>query len=368
MEKRKKKNVVSSKGKEVSERSEKNVCFVISPIGKVGSRDYNKFKETLEYVVKPAIENSGYRLEVIRADDIERAGSFIKDILEYVLDSFVVIADLTGQNANVFYELGVRHSLSPRTILIAQSLDDIPSDLREYRAITYDMTAKGASLFQERLSKYLVEIFTEPHRPDNPVLDRLGSILEQRTMGLEKENAELRNQLDLILKEGKTVRKAEGVENVSNRMKRILTLKNAEKQGRFSLDSDGSFSTGEGEKKKVHKLPTEQGNFNLYFLKSGNYIVGFWYVLIKESRIDYEKELADIRVLMEGCSKGQDAKCIFIIATNEDLSSQSESIHKAFNKMKTFIDEKSRRFFSLEIWDKQGLLQKEKELGIKVDI
>src|SRR5439155_8230123 len=128
-----------------------------------------------------------YRLQVVRADDINRAGSFIKDILESLFSSFVVIADLTGQHPNVFYELGVRHALRPRTILIAQSLDDIPSDLREYRTIEYETSAKGAASFAKRLKQFLDEMHKDPERPDNPVLDRLGSISDNRIALLEAE-------------------------------------------------------------------------------------------------------------------------------------------------------------------------------------
>jgi len=111
---------------------ETQTCFVISPIGKEGTEIYDKFKNILDYVIKPAVDKSGYELKVLRADDVDRAGSFIKDILELLLNSFIVIADLTDQNPNVFYELGVRHALSARTILIAQDVSHIPSDLREY--------------------------------------------------------------------------------------------------------------------------------------------------------------------------------------------------------------------------------------------
>jgi len=76
-------------------------CFVISPIGKEGSEVYEKFRNVFDYVIKPAVEKSGYRIEVLRADDVDRAGSFIKDILDMLLNSFVVIADLTDQNPKV---------------------------------------------------------------------------------------------------------------------------------------------------------------------------------------------------------------------------------------------------------------------------
>jgi hypothetical protein len=162
--------------------------FVVSPIGREGTELYRSFRDVLDFVIKPAVEHSGLGLEVIRADDIERAGSFIKDILEYIAGAYVVIADLSGQNPNVFYELGVRHALSARTILIAQQLDDIP--FRPARVpdetIIYDPSARGAAVFRQRIERYLKEIEEDRERPDNPVLDRLGSVADRRTRELER--------------------------------------------------------------------------------------------------------------------------------------------------------------------------------------
>jgi transcriptional regulator with XRE-family HTH domain len=175
------------------------VCFIISPIGKEGTEIYRNFKEVLDYIIKPAVSNSGYKLKVLRADEIEKPGSFIKDILRSLLDSFVVIADLTNQNPNVFYELGVRHSLSPRTILIAQDMEFVPSDLREYRVIIYERSFEGAIKFSERLSKYLKQIFDDPDQSDSPVLDRLPNRIGSNINSLEKGLAELKEQVSTVL-------------------------------------------------------------------------------------------------------------------------------------------------------------------------
>jgi len=344
---------------------EGKVCFVISPIGKEGTDTHEKFKEMLDYVVRPAVSNSGYKLRVLRADDIERAGSFIKDILEYIASSFIVIADLTDQNPNVFYELGVRHSLSSRTILIAQSLDDIPSDLREYRTIIYDTTAKGATMFTKRLSNYLKEIFDEPNRADNPVLDRLSSILETQTKDLRTENASLKTKITQMLKEGAPTPKVGDVESVTMRMERIFKLTSAVEQD--GIYNRGSFGSKVNDERVTIQLDMRQGNFKLYFRKIKNEIFGFWYVSIVETTVNIERELADIRVLMEDCY-GKDVQCTFIIATNSDLSSQVELTRKKFEKMETIVGVEEGKRYQLEIWDKERLLIKEKELGIKIEI
>jgi len=56
------------------------ICFVLSPIGRVGTDVHDRFKEVLDFVIRPAVEEAGGGLKVVRADDIQRAGSFIKDM------------------------------------------------------------------------------------------------------------------------------------------------------------------------------------------------------------------------------------------------------------------------------------------------
>lgn len=342
-----------------------NICFIISPIGKEGTTEYSKYKDALEYVIKPAIDKSGYKLNVVRADDIERAGSLIKDILQNLVNSFVVIAELTEQNPNVFYELGVRHSISPRTILIAQSLDDIPSDLRDYRTIIYDTSAKGAMQFQERLSGFLREIYEEPERPDNPVLDRLGSVVEIKINELKAENARLKGKIANILREGLPAQPITEHESVDRRMERIFKLFNAEEQD--GIFANGSYTKTIGDEKKHIYLENKLGNFQLYFVKAAEKLVkDFWYVSIRSGKPTIEEELADMRVIMEDCAK-KETRCTFIIVTDEDLAADTESIQNAFNKIKSFVSDKYQKLFKFELWDREGLLKKERELGIKVN-
>jgi hypothetical protein len=149
------------------------VCFVVSPIGEHGTERFETFRRVLDRLIRPAIEESSIGLRVIRADEIHRPGSFIRDVVEYLADAYLVVVDITGQNPNVFYELGVRHALSSRTILIARTTTDIPADLREYRTLIYTDTPEGDEASRQTLRKYLEEIEKAPDTPDNPVLSWL---------------------------------------------------------------------------------------------------------------------------------------------------------------------------------------------------
>ena len=338
-----------------------SICFVISPIGKEGTDIYSDFKEVLDYIIKPAFEESGYSHKVIRADEIDRSGSFIKDILESIYSAHIVIADLTGQNPNVFYELGVRHSLRPRTILIARNLDDIPSDLREYRTIIYDTTAKAAATFKKRIKTFLTEMHKEPERPDNPVLDRLGSITENKLIQIEAERDKLKEELSKYLS-GKlpkslSVSQQKQSSEVVKRFDRILKLKNADTQTFMG----GHFTRGD----KSFSLPVEQRNFKLYFLKEEKSISGFWYVSKNHGAVDIDDELSDIRVLIENCSKGQNIKCAFILLVGIEVENKEEYQAK-FDKMKKFIPDEQSKNFQFHLLDPEGLNTWEKELGLKV--
>ena len=146
-------------------------CFVVSPFG-ADDAQRNHFRVVLDDLIRPAVESADLGLRVFRADDSNASGSFVREILKYLAQSHSVIADLSGRNANVFYELGIRHALSPRTILIAGHIDDIPSDLREYRALVYGSPIR-AEEFKAQLQAALREIGEHPDRPDNPVWGHL---------------------------------------------------------------------------------------------------------------------------------------------------------------------------------------------------
>jgi hypothetical protein len=78
-----------------------------------------------------------------RADDIWNHDAIIQDVVSLICKSSVVICDLTGKNANVFYEAGIAHSLGKDVILITQSADDVPFDLRHLRYIQYLNNGEG---------------------------------------------------------------------------------------------------------------------------------------------------------------------------------------------------------------------------------
>jgi hypothetical protein len=94
-----------------------------------------EFKPIYDDLIKPALGSAGYEVE--RADSFMDQRNILRDVVKGISEANLVIADLTAVNPNVFYELGLCHGLRVPTVLITQSLEEVPFDLRSCRVITY---------------------------------------------------------------------------------------------------------------------------------------------------------------------------------------------------------------------------------------
>lgn len=152
-------------------------CFVIMPFGNptIDTERARRFDSIYSQWIKPAVESIRIpgkldkKIECHRADKISRPGEIITHIIENLIDSEIVIADLTERNPNVFYELGVRHAVNNNTILIADDLNDIPFDLRPLRTIIYRYEPESMLALRNSLENAISEILQEPEKIDNPV-------------------------------------------------------------------------------------------------------------------------------------------------------------------------------------------------------
>jgi hypothetical protein len=103
--------------------------------------------------LKAASEDAGLRCR--RADDLWENPAVIQDVVSLIDRSKIVICDCTGRNPNVFYEIGIAHTLGRDVILITQSESDIPFDLRHLRYVKYLNNRQGLSELRERISQRL---------------------------------------------------------------------------------------------------------------------------------------------------------------------------------------------------------------------
>jgi hypothetical protein len=150
-------------------------CFVIMPFGnpQIDTEQARKLDLIYSQWIKPTVEaikdNNAQCLMCHRADKELRPEEIITHIIENLISSDIVIADLSGRNPNVFYELGVRHAVNNNTILIADSFEDIPFDLRGLRTIIYSYEPEHMLRLKSSLDQAIYEILREPDKIDNPV-------------------------------------------------------------------------------------------------------------------------------------------------------------------------------------------------------
>ena len=98
------------------------------------------------------------KLSVARADDFFSAHSVMADVWSGIFFARAVIADCTGRNPNVFYEIGLAHVLGKPVILITQNADDVPFDVRHIRFIHYTFTPRGMVDFERALGETIRNI------------------------------------------------------------------------------------------------------------------------------------------------------------------------------------------------------------------
>ena len=119
------------------------LVFVLSPF-------LEPFNTIYEDHIKPSME-SIQGLCCLRADDIYDNRPIIEDIWRYTNEARILIAELTGRNPNVFYETGIAHTVGKEVILITQSIEDVPFDLKHLRCIVYEYTPRGTQTLEENL-------------------------------------------------------------------------------------------------------------------------------------------------------------------------------------------------------------------------
>jgi hypothetical protein len=103
--------------------------------------------------IKAIVESEGINCK--RADEIHGTNIITFDIWEKINRARFIIADLTGKNPNVFYEIGLAHALGKEVILITQTMDDVPFDLKSIRCIVYSYTPRGMKELEASLIKVI---------------------------------------------------------------------------------------------------------------------------------------------------------------------------------------------------------------------
>ena len=178
-------------------KRKKNFCFVISPFG-------GYYERYFEEVYEPAVLAAG--LEARRADDLYRPSAIVNDIWSYVREARLLLADLTGKNPNVFYELGLAHACSKPVILLTQSMEDVPFDLRSLRVITYDLADPAwSSILRVSITRAIEEVQAAPLQSVLPTFHAGSKAPGKKSEPFEKRLTAMEVRLSRLMSENNSL-------------------------------------------------------------------------------------------------------------------------------------------------------------------
>ncbi|MDC0738883.1 hypothetical protein N6L24_11390 [Cognatishimia sp. SS12] len=147
-------------------------AFYVSPIGAEGSDTRKHADLFASSIVEPALETS--KLRLVRADQIDTPGVITRQILDYIIHSRLVVADLSFHNPNVFYELAIRHLMRKPTVQIMRSRESVPFDINQSRTIMIDDSdiytlVPQIPVYINQISAQVRQALENPDAVDNPI-------------------------------------------------------------------------------------------------------------------------------------------------------------------------------------------------------
>lgn len=163
---------------------DKKTCFVIAPIGNPGSTTRERSDRVMRHIIRPAVSRFDYT--AVRADEIAEPGIISTQVIDRIVNSALVIADLTEYNPNVFYELAIRHVCQKPFVQIIENGNSIPFDVAVARTVFFGLDLDGAADAADQVAQHVAAIERDPTAVDTPIsfavdLQRLG-----RTAGAEE--------------------------------------------------------------------------------------------------------------------------------------------------------------------------------------
>jgi len=163
-------------------------CFIICPLGANNSDTRKRSDKLLKHIFKPILKKNGFK--AIRADQIPKVGLITTQIINLIIESPLVIADLTDANPNVFYELAIRHAIRKPYIQVISKGQKIPFDLSGIRTIEIDITdLDNVENVKKNIEDQILE-FKRGYIPDSPVSVASSARVLQEDSDIAEEIAE----------------------------------------------------------------------------------------------------------------------------------------------------------------------------------
>jgi hypothetical protein len=174
---------------------QKKRCFVITPIGEDGSETRRCTDGLMDAVLRPTLEGLGF--EVFVAHEIAKPGSITNQVIEHLLEDEMVVANITGLNPNVMYELAVRHAVRLPVVCVSENTTRPPFDIAEERMIFFVDDMRGVEDLKPRL-KSAVEAALNDKTPDNPVYRAKQTNIMKQAAGNNDVQKYILDRLDQI--------------------------------------------------------------------------------------------------------------------------------------------------------------------------
>lgn len=137
------------------QRTDKKRCFIITPIGNDNDSIRRHIDGIIDAAIKPALEPD---YEVVAAHKITETGTITKQIIKEIYQDELAIANLTGNNPNVMYELAIRYCLGKPVLTIAEKGTNLPIDVMPERTIFYVNDPQGSLDLKDAIRSYVLNV------------------------------------------------------------------------------------------------------------------------------------------------------------------------------------------------------------------
>lgn len=297
------------------------------------------------------------------AGEEDNQQNILKDIIQAIYDADIIIANLTGLNPNVFYELGIAHTLNKKVIIITEDISTLPFDLKSYRAKEYSTHFVKFAELIDSMNKYMYGAATGEIIYSNPVSDFLNTKTEKEIIasiqqsdkaitleedsdkgfldflaGIEENAEEMTNNINNMSKDMNTM--ATGISTSTSEIERV------KKTG-----GNGTTTFIRKEAKKVAKyietFSMELRLYNQTYIESWSKIEKDTLGLIEnrfaeqntENLITYLKSLKKMQIVIkESCSSVEDMK---------KSSLNNLGMERTLNQAIRFLDEDLANYITI---------------------
>jgi hypothetical protein len=193
-------------------------CFIISPIGQDGSPTRKRSDQVFRHIIEPVCLSNGYT--PVRVDQINDTDSINQTIINHLVQSELVISDLTDHNPNAFYETGYRLALGKPLIQLIEEGQNLPFDVAGTRTIFYNLldldkvsmvkdklteTIKTVTMNSDRTNSENHDIKHNPEERDSRIfsllLDIKDSIQNLKTEIVNKDKKDTEQMISVLVKQ-----------------------------------------------------------------------------------------------------------------------------------------------------------------------